>query len=271
VGSSRESLPVANGVQENLDSDADVVVWNQDIFKLSKTNIEVLVDAAGKYDFAAFVFNADDVAKIHRKKYSVTRDNVVFELGVFIGGLGRDRAFIITPSGKSGAVKLPSDLLGVTVATYNPNRQDDNLVAALGAPSNKIRRQMKELGGRKKLSPHPSPRRRAVNSSLAAPVAVATAPVRAVVPTDSMARKILATLWKYQQKHFGRNYAQRWTFAVLPGAREYAQYLSGLSLLVQGGLVVVDPTLQQCLLTDAGIHLCEAHDSVLAQEPTFVF
>jgi CRP/FNR family cyclic AMP-dependent transcriptional regulator len=49
----------------------------------------------------------------------VARDNVLFELGMFIGKLGRKKAFVVHP-GKRG-VSLPSDLARITTAPYDPN------------------------------------------------------------------------------------------------------------------------------------------------------
>jgi hypothetical protein len=39
----------------------------------------------------------------------VARNNVIFEIGLFIGGLGRERVFIVTPQ-NTGDFRIPSDL-----------------------------------------------------------------------------------------------------------------------------------------------------------------
>ncbi|MFM0007473.1 nucleotide-binding protein [Paraburkholderia dipogonis] len=44
------------------------------------------------------------------------RGNVVFEIGLFMGRLGKDRAFLMEPG--DYIVKLPSDLTGITAITY---------------------------------------------------------------------------------------------------------------------------------------------------------
>lgn len=150
IASSGESLDVASAMQESLEHVAEVTVWNQDIFKLSRYNIESLVDALESSDFGVFIFASDDALTIKGKEKLATRDNVVFELGLFIGKLGRERCFIVAPRGNEEEIHFPTDLLGITPALYEPERQDGNLVAALGPASTKITRQIKSFSVRKK-------------------------------------------------------------------------------------------------------------------------
>lgn len=145
IASSSENLDLAAAMQESLEHVAEVTVWNQDVFKLSRYNIESLVDALEASDFGVFIFTPQDVVNIRGVEKLAVRDNVLFELGLFIGKLGRDRCFIVLPRGNGEDVHLPSDLLGITPALYEPNRQDKNLVASLGPATSKIIRQIREL------------------------------------------------------------------------------------------------------------------------------
>lgn len=95
IGSSNEGADVAYKIQELLDGNCDVTVWKHGVFEPGATGIESLVQALDDYDFAAFVFTPDDLAKIRQKTESIPRDNVVFELGLFLGRLGRDRCFLL--------------------------------------------------------------------------------------------------------------------------------------------------------------------------------
>ena len=133
IGSSVESLDVAYALQENLEHDGEITVWPQGVFDLSKYSLDALIDALDNFDFGVFVFAPDDVVKIREKEYQSTRDNVVFELGLFVGRLGKERSFLVIPREQED-FRLPTDLLGLTPATYEPNRQDDNLSVAAGLP-----------------------------------------------------------------------------------------------------------------------------------------
>jgi len=117
IGSSSESLPIAQVLQSQLHHGADVRLWNQGIFGLSDYTLDALLSAVTEFDFALFVFAADDTLKSRGKRYLVARDNAVLELGLFVSRLGRKRAFIALQRTKE-PLQLPSDLHGITVAQF---------------------------------------------------------------------------------------------------------------------------------------------------------
>lgn len=147
IGSSVEGLSVAYAIQQNLTHDAEATVWDQGVFALSKTTIESLNQVLESVDFGIFVFSPDDETVMRGEKSSSVRDNVLFELGLFIGKLGRDRVFFVVPDGCH--IHIPTDLLGIAPGKYNPNREDKSFQAATGATCNQIRIQIKKLGSLK--------------------------------------------------------------------------------------------------------------------------
>ena len=148
IASSSESVGVAYALQENLEHVTEVTVWSQGVFDLSRFTLESLLDALDAADFGIFVFSPDDALSIRGQNKQAVRDNVVFELGIFIGRLGRERNFIVIPKGNEDGFRLPTDLLGLTPALYEPNRQDANLQASLGPASSKIMKAISKLGPR---------------------------------------------------------------------------------------------------------------------------
>jgi tetratricopeptide (TPR) repeat protein len=144
VGSSVEGLGVAYAVQQNLMHSAEVTVWDQGVFELSATSIESLTAALDSSDFGVFAMTPDDVAMMRGRKHSVVRDNVLFELGLFIGRLGRDRVFFLIPKGRD--LHLATDLAGVTPGTYVTDRSDGSMQAATGPACHQIRLQIEKRG-----------------------------------------------------------------------------------------------------------------------------
>ena len=143
IGSSTEGLKIAKALQVLLDHACEVVIWSQGVFGLSQGTLESLVHALDQFDFAILVLTADDLVTSRDVSMSAPRDNVLFELGLFMGGLGRDRTFIVYD--RTGGLKLPSDLAGVTAATFEPH-SSGNLESALGAASTRIENQIARLG-----------------------------------------------------------------------------------------------------------------------------
>jgi predicted nucleotide-binding protein len=123
IGSSSEGLSTAERIYDGL-REAPVVMhlWHEDVFQASDTSIESLVDATGSIDFAALILTADDVTFSRRQKLPSPRDNVVFELGLFIGAIGRKRVLILKP--RAVDIKIPSDLFGVTCIPYASRGKD---------------------------------------------------------------------------------------------------------------------------------------------------
>lgn len=143
IGSSVESLEIADAVNLNLDHQAEVTIWRNGTFDLSSNTIDSIVKKSQSVDFALFIFSPDDISIIRNQQKAVVRDNVLFELGVFIGAIGKERCFILKP--RDVDLHFPTDLLGVTPADFEPNRTDGDLVSAVNNACVLIKNKMKSL------------------------------------------------------------------------------------------------------------------------------
>jgi predicted nucleotide-binding protein/fido (protein-threonine AMPylation protein) len=146
VGSSTEGLPIAEALQVGLEYDAEVTIWQQGVFGLSSGTLETLVATAKEFDFAVLVLTPDDMVVTRGEERPVARDNVLFELGLFMGSFGRHRTFIVHP--RVAEMHLPSDLAGITTATYDAGRSDGDIQAAVGPVCTKIKRSVRDQGRR---------------------------------------------------------------------------------------------------------------------------
>jgi hypothetical protein len=144
VASSVEGLDVAYPLQVNLQHDADITVWSQGVFSLSITPLDSITEALSSSDFGIFVFSPDDETKMRGNVSETVRDNVLFELGLFVGRLGKRRCFIVMPDNVD--LHIPSDLVGVTPAKYSGERDKSEIAAALGPACHEIRQAMRIQG-----------------------------------------------------------------------------------------------------------------------------
>jgi hypothetical protein len=146
IGSSSESLNVANGIKHALAHEIDCTVWTDSFFRLSQTTIETLSAGVDKFDVGIFVFGADDLLSSRGEDFSVPRDNVVFEHGLFCGRLGPQRTFVVRPRAK--ALKWLSDLEGFTPAEYDEGLAKTNVDKAVETACLQILQQLRSLAPR---------------------------------------------------------------------------------------------------------------------------
>jgi hypothetical protein len=144
IASSVEGLPVADAINANLDHDTYPTLWRTGTFKLGSNALDDLVEKSSAVDVAVFVFTPDDVATIRAEATQVVRDNVLFELGLFIGSLGKERCYVVRPRGVD--MHLPSDLIGVTTADYATDRPDGDQASALNAACKLIKDEIARHG-----------------------------------------------------------------------------------------------------------------------------
>jgi hypothetical protein len=141
IGSSTEGLTYAKSLHVQLMNEGcEPTLWDQNSFELSKSTLESLVEKAHAVDFAALVLTPDDLVTRRGDERPAARDNVLFEAGLFMGTLGRERTFLV--SSKDRELALPSDFAGITQAHWG-DRDDGEWDQALLAPASQIVRAMK--------------------------------------------------------------------------------------------------------------------------------
>ena len=123
VASSTASASLAHRLADRLKPDVAADVWDT-LFKPGDNTLDNLLLFSSLYEFGIFVLSADDLTTTRDVQRYQPRDNVIFELGIFMGAVGRSRAFAVVVDGGDGDVKLPTDLAGntyVKVRLKSPN------------------------------------------------------------------------------------------------------------------------------------------------------
>lgn len=108
-----------------------------------------------KFDFAIIIFTPDDKSVIREESYITPRDNLIFELGLFIAYLGIDRVFPVVPV--QPQLKLPTDLLGTNPYVFEFSRTERPMIKLQNAMSTacyKIKDKINFLGPSNKIKLH---------------------------------------------------------------------------------------------------------------------
>jgi predicted nucleotide-binding protein len=141
--SSAEALEIARTIQNAFDHDPfNVTVWTDGVFRANHYSIESLERALDQSDVAIAVAQPDDITESRGERLATPRDNVIFELGFFMGRLGRHRALLVEPRGEE--IKLPTDLAGINAITYRYDAAD--LTRSLATACNRLREIIRDLG-----------------------------------------------------------------------------------------------------------------------------
>lgn len=123
--------------------DVEMKLWTDGVFKVTNYTLEDLEAQLDCSDFAIAIAHPDDKVEWREEDWPAPRDNVVLELGIFMGRLGRKRAILMEPRGQK--VKLPSDIAGITTVSYKLAERSD-LHSALAPAADKIRNHILDMG-----------------------------------------------------------------------------------------------------------------------------
>jgi predicted nucleotide-binding protein len=158
VGCATQDLAVAEAVQQKLEYDAEVEIWNEGTFVPSIAALNSLMAKTKSVDFAVLIATGTD--KLTRtitqqtgiersvevdEILPIPRDNVLFELGLFMGAIGQDRTFLMIDRAITD-LKLPTDLSGITHLDFDGTKT--NLQSAVGSACTTIKNRIQELGRR---------------------------------------------------------------------------------------------------------------------------
>ncbi|BDP41518.1 hypothetical protein DAETH_14870 [Deinococcus aetherius] len=139
IGSSKESLRVAEAFADGIVHFAEHVLWSEGVFEPGQYNLPSLIGIARSIKYAVIVLNHDDLVNSRNQESWAPRDNVIFELGLFMGIISPTNVFFLVPIDRRN-LKIPSDLMGITPLEYDSNRSDNNMESATGVAVRQLRR-----------------------------------------------------------------------------------------------------------------------------------
>lgn len=143
IGCAVESLPYAQQLQALLDHDpVEVRIWTDNVFSPSSYTLQDLMEQVNCVDFAIFFAMPEDLIESKNEESYGPRDNVILEIGLFMGKLGKERVYLIKK--RKTELKIPTDLLGFQTIDFDATKAD--LSIALNPVCLEIRKMIKRLG-----------------------------------------------------------------------------------------------------------------------------
>ncbi|MCW5964211.1 MAG: nucleotide-binding protein [Bryobacterales bacterium] len=122
---------------------AEAVFWKHDVFLPGQHLLESLSLAIDRADFAVLLCLPEGKTNYRSKKYAGLNPNVLFELGVSLGRLGKSRAFVVRPQGAN--LLAPGYLDGISQVEFIM-REESTAASTMGPVCLKIKEAMKLQG-----------------------------------------------------------------------------------------------------------------------------
>jgi len=140
IGSSLEAIKCARLLRDKIElkmkAQLSIDIWKTAKWKNLQSILSSIEDFKNEYYYAIFIFHPDDFLKSRGKQFVIVRDNVIFELGYFLGQLGTKRTFLLIPEIQNrptdygaAAIKQLSDLSGSIRNNYKINMHNTNIRA----------------------------------------------------------------------------------------------------------------------------------------------
>jgi len=149
IGSSTEAVKYAEAIKAKLQDVVSFTIWrSKKNWQPGLSTLENLIKLLSEHDFAVLILDAEDVTNSRGQVSLSPRDNIIFELGLFMGHLGRCRTFFLCR--KIIDLKIPSDLKGITSIPFDgpPHQAKRAVAGACQYRSNTLGRSASEI-------PHP--------------------------------------------------------------------------------------------------------------------
>jgi len=147
IGSSFEGKKYVEAIEnEFFRDDFEVIPWYRIFDDPLIVTLETL-EKLKNFDFAILLLTPDDIVTYRDEEKPTARDNVIFELGLLIGYIGRDRVFPLIP--EKNDIRLPTDLLGTNPFPFHYSNKYKEIIEyqqAVSFSCNNIRSKINFMG-----------------------------------------------------------------------------------------------------------------------------
>jgi two-component system invasion response regulator UvrY len=144
IGSSGENLEKAKAIQAALQPLCKPSLWQQGIPNMGTPALGSLATVLRhkRPDFAVFVVGAEDLPASKDPKANNSRDNIIFELGMLIGAISKERIFMVID--ECADLHIPAGLAGIKTSKFSPSFRS-TMETVLGPACNEIKKAIKKF------------------------------------------------------------------------------------------------------------------------------
>jgi len=127
VASSTEAKKIKQYVMKILeDNYIDPVDWKE-INQIGEYGLETLLNTSSEVDGAIIIATCDDKIWCRDEEKIIPRDNILFEMGLFIKALGRKHApLVFVQNDKEEWPEIPTDILGLNTVRFYHGKDVNN-------------------------------------------------------------------------------------------------------------------------------------------------
>jgi hypothetical protein len=143
IGSSTPNLNVARAMADCLEGrNFRPLVWDEGLLRQNESVFDGLLRLSKEVEYGVFIWGASDVTISGGQSIPAARDNVVFETGLFLGALGKEKTFMVVD--RSMPIKIPSDFAGIIRTYYDGSAVGTYDRSAVSKACNEIERSISQ-------------------------------------------------------------------------------------------------------------------------------
>src|SRR5260370_1382788 len=143
IGSSTPNLDVARAMADCLEGrNFRPLVWDEGLLQQNESVFDGLLRLSKEVEFGVFIWGASDVTITGGQSIPAARDNVVFETGLFLGALGKEKTFMVVD--RSMPIRIPSDFEGIIRTYYDGSALGTYDRSAVSKACNEIERSIRQ-------------------------------------------------------------------------------------------------------------------------------
>ena len=110
------------------DNNIKVITWKE-VFHTGEFNLESLLNITEQIHGAIIILTCDDALWYREASNMAPRDNILFEMGLFMKALGRKHTALIFCENEKGEMpKSPTDILGLNVIYFENDKKAKNTI-----------------------------------------------------------------------------------------------------------------------------------------------